>query len=165
MENTIGKRIGALQREKGLKQEDIAQTLNVSCQAVSKWENDQSCPDISLLPKLAKLLGVTVDVLLSGEEEKPATVFVPENNRKDMKDMMFRVVIDSADGDKVRISIPVVLVQIAADTGMKMFEISGDSPMKNVDWNQILELVKKGVMGNLVEIESTDNGKIHIFVE
>ena len=109
--------------------------------------------------------GVTVDVLLSGEEEKTATVFVPENNRKDIKDMMFRVVIDSADGDKVRISIPVVLVQIAADTGMKMFEISGDSPMKNVDWNQILELVKKGVMGDLVEIESTENGKIHIFVE
>ena len=165
MEITIGKRIGALRREKGLKQENIAQALNVSCQAVSKWENDQSCPDISLLPKLAKLLGVTVDVLLSGEEEKPATVFVPENNRKDMKDMMFRVVIDSADGDKVRVSIPVVLVQIAADTGMKMFEISGDSPMKSVDWNQILELVKKGVMGDLVEIESAENGKIHIFVE
>lgn len=71
MDNTIGKRISALRREKGLKQEDIAQALGVSSQAVSKWENDQSCPDISLLPKLARLLGVSVDTLLSGEEEKP----------------------------------------------------------------------------------------------
>ena len=68
MENTIGKRIAALRREKGLKQEDVAQVLDVSSQAVSKWENNQSCPDISLLPKLAKLLGVSVDTLLSGSE-------------------------------------------------------------------------------------------------
>lgn len=57
MENTIGKRIAALRREKGLKQEELARTLDVSSQAVSKWENDQSCPDISLLPKLAKPFG------------------------------------------------------------------------------------------------------------
>ena len=82
MENTIGKRIAALRREKGLKQEDVAQQLEVSSQAVSKWENDQSCPDISLLPKLAKLLGVTVDTLLTGEE-KPAAVLKPAAERKD----------------------------------------------------------------------------------
>ena len=53
MEMTIGKRIAALRREKNLKQDDLAQMLEVSPQAVSKWENDQTCPDISLLPKLA----------------------------------------------------------------------------------------------------------------
>ena len=50
MEMTIGKRIAALRREKNLKQDDLAQMLEVSPQAVSKWENDQTCPDISLLP-------------------------------------------------------------------------------------------------------------------
>ncbi len=165
MEHTIGKRIAALRREKGLKQDDIAKALDVSSQAVSKWENDQSCPDISLLPKLAKLLGVTVDVLLSGEEEKTETVFVPEKERKDIKDMMFRVVIDSADGDKVRISVPVALIQVAADTGMNMFEVSGNSAMKNIDWKQILELVQKGVIGDLIMIDSPDGDKIRIFVE
>ena len=165
MENTIGKRIAALRREKGLKQEDVAQTLGVSSQAVSKWENDQSCPDISLLPKLAKLLGVTVDVLLSGEEEKTQTVLVPEAERKDIKDMMFRVMIDSADGDKVRISVPVALIQVATDTGMNMFEMSGNSAMKNIDWAQVLSLVQKGVIGDLLLIEDRSGDTVRIFVE
>ena len=165
MENTIGKRIAALRREKDLKQEDIARALDVSSQAVSKWENDQSCPDISLLPKLAKLLGVTVDVLLSGEEEKTETVLVPEAERKDIKDMMFRIVIDSDDGGKVRISVPVALIQVAMDTGMNMFEISGNNAMKNIDWAQILSLVQNGVIGDLVTIETGDGNMVRIFVE
>lgn len=163
MENTIGKRIAALRREKGLKQEELARTLDVSSQAVSKWENDQSCPDISLLPKLAKLLGVTVDTLLTGEE-KPATVLKPAAERKDLADMMLRIVVDSADGEKVRVNIPMMLVQVAIDTGMNMSTVSGSGAMKNVDWAQILSLVQSGVMGNLVEIE---DGKdiVRIFVE
>jgi transcriptional regulator with XRE-family HTH domain len=164
MNNTIGKRISALRREKGLKQEDIAQALDVSSQAVSKWENDQSCPDISLLPKLAKLLGVSVDILLSGEEEKPAVELVPEQKRKDIKDMMLRVVIDSEDGEKVRINVPMVLLQVATETGIGMVEISGSSAIKNIDWEQIINLVQQGVVGNLLEIEAEGN-TIRIFVE
>lgn len=164
MEITIGKRIAALRREKGLKQEEVAQVLDVSSQAVSKWENDQSCPDISLLPKLAKLLGVSVDVLLSGEEQKTEVALVPEQERKDIKDMMLRVVIDSADGDKVRINVPMALIQIAIDTGTNLFEVSGNDAIKNVDWAQILNLVRQGAIGNLLEIEAEDT-VIRIFVE
>ena len=51
MENTIGKRIAALRREKGLKQEDVAQVLDVCSQAVSKWENNQSCPEYACTNK------------------------------------------------------------------------------------------------------------------
>jgi len=47
-------------------QERLAKELNVSPQAVSKWENDINYPDISLLPDLARFLGVSVDELLSG---------------------------------------------------------------------------------------------------
>lgn len=57
MEMTLGKRIGMLRRQKGLKQDELAEKLGISPQAVSKWENDQTCPDISLLPKLAQILG------------------------------------------------------------------------------------------------------------
>lgn len=49
---TLGKRIAKLRREKGLKQDQLAEKLSVSLQAVSKWENDQTCPDIGLLPEL-----------------------------------------------------------------------------------------------------------------
>ena len=51
METTLGKRIAALRRDKGLKQDELAQQLGVTPQAVSKWENDQTCPDITLLPE------------------------------------------------------------------------------------------------------------------
>ena len=63
MESTLGKRIAELRKQKDLRQDDIAQLLDVSPQAVSKWENDQTCPDIGLLPKLAQILGVTTDEL------------------------------------------------------------------------------------------------------
>ena len=61
---TLGKRISENRKAKNIKQEELAEMLLVSPQAVSKWENNISCPDISLLPKLAEILGVSVDELL-----------------------------------------------------------------------------------------------------
>ena len=166
MEMTIGKRIAALRREKNLKQDDLAQMLEVSPQAVSKWENDQTCPDISLLPKLAKILGVSVDELLSGKQElQPVVTLAPEDQRKDIKDMMLRIVVDSADGDKVRVNLPMALVQLAMEMGMEMPQVSGNDALKDIDWAQVMELVRHGAMGNLVEVESADGDIVRIFVE
>ena len=166
MEMTIGKRIAALRREKNLKQDDLAQMLEVSPQAVSKWENDQTCPDISLLPKLAKILGVSVDELLSGKQElQPMVTLVPEDQRKDIKDMMLRIVVDSADGDKVRVNLPMALVQLAMEMGMEMPQVSGNDVLKGIDWAQVMDLVRHGAMGNLVEVESADGDIVRIFVE
>lgn len=166
MEITIGKRIATLRREKNLKQEDLAQMLEVSPQAVSKWENDQTCPDISLLPKLAKILGVSVDELLSGKQElQPVVTLVPEDQRKDIKDMVLRIVVDSADGDKVRVNLPMALVQLAMEMGMEMPQVSGNDALKDIDWAQVMELVRHGVMGNLIEVESADGDIVRIFVE
>ena len=61
---TMGKRISDLRKGKGMTQEQLAQQMGVTAQAVSKWENDLSCPDISILPQLAEALGVTTDELL-----------------------------------------------------------------------------------------------------
>jgi len=164
---TLGKRIAMLRRQKGLKQEDLANTLGVSSQAVSKWENDQTCPDISLLPKLAELLGVSVDELLSGKKNELAeTVKVlPPEERKDIKDMMLRIVVDSADGDRVRVNLPMALVQVALEMGMEMPQISGNAALKSIDLAQIVELVRQGAIGNLVEAESSDGDTVRIFVE
>ena len=164
MEQTLGKRIAALRREKGLKQDALAQMLEVSPQAVSKWENDQTCPDISLLPKLAKILGVTVDTLLSGES-LPVVTLVPEMQRKDIKDMMLRVVMDTTEGDKVRINLPMALVQLAMEMGMEMPQITGNEALKEIDWKQIIALVEHGAMGNLLEVESAGGDTVRIFVE
>ena len=167
--DTLGKRIAALRREKELKQDELAELLNVSPQAVSKWENDLSCPDISLLPQLARILGVTVDELLSGKsaEIQPAVRLLPEESRKDIGDMMFRIIVDPADADgyKVRVNLPMGLVQIALETGMEMPQISGSDALKNIDLRKILEMVSHGAVGNLVEVDSAEGYTVRIFVE
>ena len=166
--DTIGKRIANARKSKNIKQDELAEKLSVSPQAVSKWENDISCPDISLLPSLSKILGISVDELLSGKQ-KPAAVFVPEEQRKDIKDMMFRIVVDTSEGDKVRVNIPCALAKIAIECGMDMPQISGNdsvnSAVKGIDLAKILEMVEKGAMGNLVEVETSDGDKVSIFVE
>nr|MBR4280459.1 helix-turn-helix transcriptional regulator [Clostridia bacterium] len=63
----IGENIRALRVQKGLTQEQVAARLGVSYQAVSKWETAANTPDISLLPALAELFGVTIDALFSRE--------------------------------------------------------------------------------------------------
>ena len=74
MESTLGKRIMARRKKLGLTQDKLAETLGVTAQAVSKWENDQSCPDITMLPRLAELFGITVDELLGiTKAEAPET--------------------------------------------------------------------------------------------
>ena len=163
MELTLGKRIGMYRRQKNLTQEDLAGALGVTPQAVSKWENDGACPDITLLPKLAKLLGVSVDTLLSGEEPQGIRMLPPEQ-RKELKDMMLRIVVDSADGDRVRVNLPMALVELAVNTGLELPQISGLKGAK-IDLQQVLELVRQGVMGDLVEVDSADGDKVRIFVE
>ena len=70
----IGTRILELRRKKRLKQTDLANALQLSPQAVSKWEKNLNAPDLAVLPRLAKLFSVTVDSLL-GLEEAPTGVF------------------------------------------------------------------------------------------
>lgn len=64
---TLGNRISRLRKEQKLSQEYVAETLNVSRQAVSKWENDLSSPDTENLIALAKLLEVDVEYLATGQ--------------------------------------------------------------------------------------------------
>lgn len=162
---TLGKRIGQLRRAKGIKQDELAEKLGVTPQAVSKWENDISCPDISLLPRLAQLLGVTTDELLSGKKEETGVRILPPEERKAVRDMMLRIIVDSAEGDKVRVNLPMALVQVALDIGMEMPQINGVDALKGIDLAQILALVERGAVGNLVEVESAEGDIVRIFVE
>ena len=166
MNTTLGKRIAALRHEKELKQDELAEKLGVSAQAVSKWENDQTCPDISLLPLLAKTLDVSVDELLSGKQENtPAVQIVPADERKDIKNMMLRIVVKSHNNN-VRINIPLPLIKVGIDAGLNMEEIAGGNEvLKNLDFDKILELAEQGVIGNLMEIDTEDGTTVQIFVE
>lgn len=72
MEIIIDKQIANFRRQAGLTQEQLAEILGVSNQAVSKWESAQCCPDITLLPEIASCFNVSVDELLG--------VYVNKNN-------------------------------------------------------------------------------------
>ena len=62
----IGNYIQNLRKRAGLTQKELAEKLNISFQAVSKWETGESLPDTALLPELSDILGTTVDKLLAG---------------------------------------------------------------------------------------------------
>ena len=166
MNETIGSRIAALRRKKNMTQEELAAALGVTPQAVSKWENDLSCPDITLLPQLAKLLGVSVDELLGSAA--PETQLLPAENRKPINEMLLRIYVNSKEGDKVRVNLPLSLVQVGLQMGMQMPEVTGSGAgeaLKNIDIAQIMALVEQGVIGKLVEVETAEGDIVEIYVE
>lgn len=75
--NEAGKRIVQLRYKKGMTQEQLGQILNVSGQAVSKWENGDSLPDTSLLVNLAQALECTIDYLLDADKSGGVNRFIP----------------------------------------------------------------------------------------
>lgn len=86
---TLGKRIAANRRRLGLTQDQLAEQLGVTAQAVSKWENDQSCPDINILPRLAAIFDISTDELLgysSHVEQKVHQAEVVDDDDQDNND-------------------------------------------------------------------------------
>ena len=67
---TFGEMISSLRREKNMPQNDLADKMNVTDKAVSKWERNLSCPDINSIPKLAEILGVSVEKLLNAQTKQ-----------------------------------------------------------------------------------------------
>lgn len=76
-ENILCDKIGALRKASGMTQEQLATRLGVTYQAVSKWENAQSCPDIMLLPALAETFQVSIDALFGRETAAPPVPDAP----------------------------------------------------------------------------------------
>lgn len=65
----VGKLIYDLRREKGMTQKQLADAMNISDKAISKWERGMGCPDVSLLQDLSGILGVNIEKILSGDLE------------------------------------------------------------------------------------------------
>ena len=77
---TIGSLIAALRKANGMTQQELAEKLNVSDKTVSRWERDDGAPDLSAIPVIAEIFGITCDELLRGERKSPEQqVDAPEN--------------------------------------------------------------------------------------
>ena len=84
MNLSIGNKIKTLRKQRGITQEQLADSIGISFQAVSKWENNQSCPDISVLPDLADVFGISVDELLGkGGAAREAEVVDPDEEKEE----------------------------------------------------------------------------------
>lgn len=159
---TFGQRFQRLRKNANLTQEDVATKLNITAQAVSKWENDVSAPDISVLVEISDILGVTLNDLLGKTVE---THLVPEGQRKKKDDMFFRIKVIGGDGDKVNVNLPLALVKVFVDSGADMPQINGKDVLNNIDFNQLFDLVERGVIGKIVDIESKDGDFVVVWVE
>ena len=163
MNETMGNRINKYRKLKNMTQEELAEKMGVSSQAVSKWEKDASCPDISLLPQLSKLLGITTDELLTGNTSE--VQMLPPTERKSLEELTLRVYVNSADGDRVKINLPMALVKVGMELGMETSIMGNQNAMKNIDFEKILLLVQQGAVGKLVEVESSEGHIVEVVVE
>lgn len=87
-EKTIGAFLSALRKSKGLTQRELAEMLNVSDKAVSRWERDECAPDLTLIPVLAEIYDVTCDEILKGQritktKEEAPSVYVKSEKQLD----------------------------------------------------------------------------------
>lgn len=111
---TIGEMISSLRREKGMTQNDLAEKMNVTDKAVSKWERNLSCPDVNSIPKLAEVLGTTVEELLNAQTKQ-------ENNNVD--DIINIILIGVGLAMGVCIVVTSILKQIDMNNAITMLGI------------------------------------------
>ena len=161
MLNNLSERIVYYRKKCGLTQEELAEKCSVTPQAVSKWENGLASPDISLLPRLAEVFGITTDELLGVERSETAAL---ATGAFDPEKAIMKVRVESADGDHVSVNLPLTVAKIVLQSGSFNIGTSGDV-LKNIDFDQIITLVNAGAIGKLVEIKSSDGDTVEVWVE
>ena len=85
---SIGETIASLRKQKGMTQNELAEKMNVTDKAVSKWERDLSCPDINTISKLADILDVSVEELLKAKKKENSNTA----KMKDLINLIFKAV-------------------------------------------------------------------------
>lgn len=78
---SISKQLIHLRNVKGISQEELASLMDVTRQAVSKWETDQTSPDSQKIIRLSEIFGVTTDYLLKGKETDPMDIYSQHNSK------------------------------------------------------------------------------------
>lgn len=104
---SIGKTISFYRKQLGLTQNELAEKMNVTDKAVSKWERDLSCPDINTISKLAEVLNISVEDLLSAKEQKKTS-----DNSKDLIGLIFKAI-------SIAMGIAVVVLNVLEKVDVK----------------------------------------------
>lgn len=157
--NTLGERIAAYRKKVNLTQEQLAEKCSLTAQAVSKWENNLTAPDLSLIPRLAEIFNVTCDDLLGVRRAQTVAV---DPSTVDISKMLFKIKVNTVDGEIVNVSMPLSVAEVefkdAVSFGKKEGKIS------SIEMKQLVSLVKNGAVGKLMEVEA-DGDRVEIWVE
>ena len=156
----IGKFIAKCRKEKKLTQAQLAEKLNITDRAVSKWETGKSMPDSSIMLELCKILGITVNELLSGEEidmesyEKKADENLIALKRKDENNMTKNVIISIPFSATLLIGIMVCFICNIAISGNLTWSLI---PVSSIIFAWVISfpsiiLGKRGIIVSLISL-------------
>lgn len=154
---SVGENIAKLRKGAGLTQEELAEKLNISGQAVSKWENDMSCPDVEMLARISKLFGCTLDEVVNG---KPAAPQMKSSDPKDVDRRVLTLIAEDGEHTKMNMRFPVGLIRRAFERG-SLGDIVGDNASQIAS---VMGMINEGVTGELLKVEDGDT-KLIIEVE
>lgn len=164
MEKTIGKKLHELRKQSGYTQDFVAEKLGVSAQAVSKWENDISCPDIMTLPNIAELYGISIDELFKNNEIQ-SNVKYEKTEKVNENELVLRVYIDTAQGDDIKVNLPYLLVKELINVGKDISFMFTGIDLSGVNFESIFKMVELGVLGEIVTVETQNGDDIRVVVE
>ena len=147
--NTIGQNIAYFRKQKKMTQEELAEKMSVTAQAVSKWECDTSYPDITAIQTLSKVLGVTATELINGVQYSAEIKDAPQ----EIIDRRIVCIEVKVDETKIVTRFPVPVIKKAMENGTLKSLVGEDAYSKVVS---ILEMIDSGITGRLVEVNSQE---------
>lgn len=149
---TIGKNIAYYRKKQGYTQEELSEKMNVTSQAISKWENDLSYPDLTTTMELAAVLGVSVDQLLKGYVDAPVAT---DANSEQIAQRILRIHTQTVCEEtpiEVTVRVPVAML-LAADENGTLGELVGESADQVA---MAIGMIRNGVKGTIVDCQSGD---------
>lgn len=110
---SLGQMISSLRKEKGMTQNDLAEKMNVTDKAVSKWERDLSYPDINSIPRLAETLDVSVEELLNAKKAE-------ENSKNKIGEIINTALVGVGLAMGICVTVLSILKKIEMDSAILM---------------------------------------------
>ncbi len=162
---TLGNRISSLRKQRGYTQSEFAEMLSVTPQAVSKWENDISCPDITLLPDIADIFGITVDELLTGRVRTAALPEKEKKHRKNIEKLRLIVRVLRPMQKPIKIALPLSVVKRFARLGVSISNAVGGDYISEEQLSEIMNMVDEGIAGVILDIVTEDDTNVIVEID
>ncbi len=152
MKNTIGQNISIYRKKAGMTQEELSEKMNVTSQAVSKWENDLSYPDLECMNRLSRILGTTVDILINGASTTPEAR-VSEKGNVEKRIMVLSTTVRKPTEITASLRLPMEFL-MKLEASDELADVVGED---NIKWvKEGLSLAKAGVVGTVLCTHTDD---------